>query len=73
MKKPKPKAHGMRIEPKADPMTLRADKRMGEKPAGKEPPHDVTPRDDAFSRNFTRKGTPRLSATSGQGSMGQRR
>lgn len=72
MKKPKSKPSGMRIEPQANPMTLRADKRMGEKPA-KAPAHDVTPKDGAYDRNFTKKGTPRLSATSGEGSMGQRR
>lgn len=72
MKKPKSKPHGMRIEPQASPMTLRADKRIGEKPA-KAVAHDVTPKDDAYDRNFTKSGTPRLNATTGSGSMGQRR
>ena len=39
----------------------------------KAPPKDVTPKDNAFDRTFTKKGTPRLSAQSGEGSMGQRR
>ena len=74
MKKPKHKqTHGMRIEPRADPMSLRPEKRMGDKPAGKVPSLDVTPKDNAYDRNFTRKGTPRLAAQSGEGSMGQRR
>ncbi len=30
-------------------------------------------KDQAFSRNFTAKGKPKLSAQSGDGSMGQRR
>lgn len=68
MKKHKSKPSGMRIEPRANPMTLRA----GEKPA-KPGAHDVASKDNAFDRNFTKAGTPRLSATSGEGSMGQRR
>lgn len=72
MKKHKSKPHGMRIEPRANPMTLHADKRVGEKPA-KAGAHDVASKDNAFDRNFTKAGTPRLSATSGEGSMGQRR
>lgn len=72
MRKPKAKPHGMRIEPPANPMTLRAEKRMGDKPAA--PAKSEAPmKDQAYDRNFTRKGTPRLSATSGEGSMGQRR
>ncbi|HXJ61866.1 MAG TPA: hypothetical protein VNU68_34945 [Verrucomicrobiae bacterium] len=39
----------------------------------KGPPHNVTPKDGAKDRNFTRDGKPRLSASSGEGSMGQRR
>jgi CRISPR/Cas system endoribonuclease Cas6 (RAMP superfamily) len=41
-----------------------------------EPAHDVTPKDQAFDRNFTRNGKPRLSASvggKGEGAMGQRR
>lgn len=30
-------------------------------------------KDQAYDRNFTKKGTPKLSAQSGDGSMGQRR
>ena len=33
---------------------------------------DITPHDDAYDRNFTRGGTPKLSASSGK-AMGQRR
>ena len=59
---------------KSKPSTmLRAEKRMGDKPAGKPPAKEAGGKDQAYDRNFTRKGTPRLSATSGEGSMGQRR
>lgn len=45
------------------------------KAKGKAPPHDVTPKDMARDRNFTKGGKPRLNASSGtgEGSMGQRR
>jgi hypothetical protein len=43
------------------------------KPKKKGPPHDVTPKDQAYDRNFTSKGKPKLSAQSGDGSMGGRR
>lgn len=39
----------------------------------KAPKHDVTPKDQAFDRNFTKGGKPKLNASSGEGSMGQRR
>lgn len=68
----KPKTGGMRIEPQAAPMTLRPEKRMDTK--AKAPAKDAAPmKDMAYERNFTRKGTPRLSASSGEGAMGQRR
>ena len=29
-------------------------------------PHDITPKDMAFERNFTKDGKPKLNATSGE-------
>lgn len=37
------------------------------------PAENVTPKDMAFDRNFTKAGKPKLNATSGDGSMGGRR
>lgn len=47
----------------------------GTKPKAKAMPKKKAERDPAVERNFTKKGTPRLSASSGTGagSMGQRR
>lgn len=39
----------------------------------KKPKHNVVPKDTAKDRNFTKDGKPRLTAQSGEGSMGQRR
>lgn len=39
----------------------------------KKPKANEGKKDTAFDRNFTSKGKPKLSATSGDGSMGQRR
>lgn len=39
----------------------------------KKPKHDVTPKDQAFDRNFTKAGKPKLNAQAGEGAMGQRR
>ena len=47
------------------------------KPKGKKPKANVTPKDQAFDRNFTTAGKPKLNASvssgTGEGSMGQRR
>lgn len=39
------------------------------------PPHDVMPQDEAYGRNFTKEGKPKLNASvgRGEGAMGQRR
>lgn len=39
----------------------------------KKPKANDGKKDEAFSRNFTKRGVPKLSAQSGSGSMGQRR
>lgn len=59
----KPKKSMMKPAAKKAPMKV----------AAKEPAHDVSPPDQAYERNFTKKGTPKLSASSGEGAMGQRR
>lgn len=41
--------------------------------AKKKPKANEGKKDEAFDRNFTKKGVPKLSAQSGSGSMGQRR
>lgn len=41
--------------------------------AKKSKPKEVTGKDDAFDRNFTKDGKPRLNSISGDGAMGQRR
>lgn len=72
MKKPSKHKGNVRIAAAAP--ALRVDKRVEESKSRKAtPPQDVMPKDDAYDRNFTRKGTPRLSASSGSGAMGQRR
>lgn len=47
------------------------------KAKGKKAPHDVMPKDEAFDRNYTKEGKPKLNAVSngrtGEGAMGQRR
>lgn len=71
---PKPKSPGgMRIEKPAAPMSLTPERRMSPAPGQGKVVSEGSPTDEMFSRNFTSKGTPRLSASSGSGSMGQRR
>lgn len=69
MKKPRHKG-GPRIAAAAP--ALRVDKRM-EASKTRKPLPDVTPKDEAYERNFTTDGKPRLNASSGAGAMGQRR
>lgn len=37
------------------------------------PKHDITPKDMAYDRNFTKQGKPKLNATSMDSGSGQRR
>jgi hypothetical protein len=53
--------------------TMPGKKKPKHKGAAMKPTENVTPKDMAFDRNFTSKGKPRLSAQSGDGSMGHRR
>lgn len=68
----KPKGIGLRVETPTSPFRM-SKKTDDGKPKSKAPAHDITQKDDAYDRNFTKSGTPRLNATTGSGSMGQRR
>lgn len=58
MKKPSKAKKGTKAAPRKTPPMLESDTQM---------------KDTAFERNFTKKGAPKLSASSGEGAMGQRR
>lgn len=61
----KKSTHGTKHKPKA-PMKMAA--RTDPMPKEEQPMPD-----QAFSRNFTKKGVPKLNASTGEGAMGQRR